>query len=140
MALASKYISSVYAALAAKGLQAKEDKEMMVSQFTENRTTSVREMKTAEAMALINKLNGDKKDINDKRSKMIRTVYSYGHSLNITKIVGTETKVDTERLDALTIRLSPQKKPLQKHTYDELTILVTIFAKYYKEQVNKAAL
>ncbi len=140
MALASKYISSIYAALAAKGLQSKEDKEMMVSQFTENRTTSVREMKTAEAMALINKLNGDKKDTNDKRSKMIRTVYSYAYELNITKIVGDLTKVDTERLDALTVRLSPQKKGLQKHTYDELIILVTIFTKYHKEQINKAAL
>jgi hypothetical protein len=137
MALASKYISSIYAALAAKGLQAKEDKEMMVSQFTDGRTISVRDMQTAEAMALINKLNGDKKDTNDKRSKMIRTIYSYAHSLNMTKLVNGLSKVDTERLDALTKRLSPQKKGLQAHTYEELPKLVTIFAKYYKEQVNK---
>lgn len=137
MALEAKYISSIYAALAANGLSSKEDKEEIVSQFTEGRTTSVREMQVSEVMNLLHKFNGDKKNVNDKRSKMIRTIYSYAYSLDITKTVGDKTKVDTERLDALVKRLSPQKKGLQAHTYDELIVLVTIVQKYYKEQVNK---
>jgi hypothetical protein len=57
--------------------------------------------------------------------------------MNITLVTKKEIKVDTKRLEALTKRLSPQKKGLQQHTYDELKTLITVFNKYYKEELNK---
>ena len=94
-------------------------------------------MKKNEALGLIGYLNGDPKKKEDKRGKMIKFVYSLAYQMNMTIVGEEETKVDTKRLDALVKSLSPQKKGLQEHTYDELRILVTVFNKYYKEGLNK---
>ena len=129
--LANNYIQAIYAGLSNQGLRS--EKESLVSQYTDSRTTSVREMKKHEALDLISFLNGDKKDNRDKRGKMIRYIYSVAYNMNMTKEVEGKVKVDTERLEALTKRLSPQKKGLQAHSYKELPI----FNKYYKEGLNK---
>lgn len=133
--LAKKYISAIYAGLSAKGLQ--DQKEELVSSYTDGRTTSTRGMTTAEALNLISFLNGDQNKKEDKRSKMICYIYSLAYQMNMTLITKEKTKVDTERLDALVKRLSPQNKGLQEHSYDELITLTTLFNKYYKERLNK---
>lgn len=130
-----KYISAIYAGLSAKGLE--EEKESLVSQFTENRTTSTRAMKVHEALDLIAFLNGNQKSKKDNCSKMIRYIYSMAYQMNMTITTAEKTKVDTNRLEALVKRLSPQKKGLQAHTYNELKILTTLVQKYYKEGLNK---
>lgn len=133
--LAYKYISAIYAGLSTKGLE--EEKESLVSQFTDKRTTSTREMKKTEALDLIAFLNGDNKSKKDKRSKMIRYIYSMAHQMNMTVTTAKKTKVDTDRLNALVKRLSPQKKGLQEHSYKELITLTSLVQKYYKEGLNK---
>lgn len=133
--LENKYISAIYTGLKSKGLQ--DQKEELVLSYTNDRTTSTREMRKQEALGLIAFLNGDQKKEKDKCSKMIRYIYSLAYQMNITVITKEKTKVDTKRLDALCKRLSPQKKGLQEHTYDELKTLVTLFNKYYKERLNK---
>ncbi len=135
MMLENKYIAAIYAGLRAKGLQ--DQKEELVSSYTNERTTSTRGMTKREALDLIAYLNGDQNNKEDKRSKMIRYIYSLAYQMNMTQITKKKTKVDTERLNALAKRLSPQKKGLQEHTYDELKTLVSLFNKYYKEQLNK---
>lgn len=134
--LGRKYISAIYAGLSAKGL--KDEKESLVSQYTDGRTTSTREMKQEEALGLISFLNGDKKSKVDKRGKMIRFIYSLAYQMNMTITTDEKTKVDTTRLNALVKRLSPQKKELKEHDYEELTIVTSLVQKYYKQRLNKA--
>lgn len=133
--LDKKYISAIYAGLNAKGLQGQ--KEELVSSYTDERTTSTREMKKSEAIKLIAYLNIGSESKKDNRAKMFKKIYALAHEMNITKSIKGKTKVDTKRLDALTKHLSPQNKGLQKHSYDELKTLVTLFKKYYKNRLNK---
>lgn len=133
--LERRYIAAIYAGLNSKGLQ--DQKETLVQSYTNNRTSSTRSMSKSEALDLISFLNGDSNKEEDKRSKMIRYIYSLAYQMNITLVTKKDTKVDTKRLEALTKRLSPQKKGLQEHTYNELKTLVTLFKKYYKEGLNK---
>lgn len=134
--LPTNYIAAVYANLKKLGLE--EEKEQLVSQFTNERTTSVRNMKIREARVLLQSLqtSADQK-ATQKRVKMINTIYSLAYQMNITLLSGENIKVDTTRLNELIKALSPQKKSLQAHNNKELTILVTIVKKYYNEGLKK---
>lgn len=129
--LPAKYIRAIYTVLEKEGL--KEEKEVLVQQYTDYRTTSVRQMTEEEARALLGALAPVEQD----RGKMIRKVYSYAYRLNMTKMVQGQEKVDLSRLNALVERLSPQHKQLHEHTYSELVILVSLVGKYYYEQLQK---
>lgn len=125
--ISAAYIRSIRAALADKGLM--EQKESLVYQYTNERTTHISEMSQGEALELLAKLNeGDKPE--DQRAKMIRLCYSLGYQM---QLVGEDGKIDKPRFDALIQRLSPQHKDIGSHSYEELKMLCTVFRKYYNE-------
>lgn len=134
--LPRNYISAIYIKLKKLGLE--EEKEQLVSDFTNGRTTSVRNMMVKEAQDLLKGLTTPSDKANaEKRVKMINTIYSLAYQMNITRLINSEVKVDTTRLNELIKALSPQKKGLQAHKMEELTVLVTIVKKYYKQGLQK---
>lgn len=136
MKLPINYIKAVHATLNEQGVI--EQKQQLVFQFTDERTTHVHEMNIGEARELLRALGNDNDpEAAEKRVKMIRTIYSLAYQMNMTCVKNGETKVDTKRLDELVTKLSPQKKGLQAHTAKELTTLVTIVKKYYRERLQK---
>jgi hypothetical protein len=128
--LDKKYIRSIRAALADKGLE--EQKESLVHQYTDGRTTHVSDMSTAEALALLAELNKGKSQ-EDGRKKMIRLCYSLGYQIGMVDAAG---KLDKTRFNALIERLSPQHKALGDHNYEEMKMLCTLFRKYYNERLK----
>lgn len=134
-----KNIRTIYAILSKLGI--KDEKEELVYQYTDGQTTSLKAMRDRQAEQMIADLSAQlkeqTKEQEQKRSKMIRSIYSIAYDLNLTHVVNGKLKVETSRLNALAERLSPQTKPLQQHSYKELVTLVTIFKKYYKQQLQK---
>ena len=128
--LDKKYVRSIRAALADKGLD--EMKESLVAQYTKNRTTHITEMSTHEALALLAKLNESSSQA-DQRSKMIRLVYSLCYKLGL---VDESGELDKKRMAGLVERLSPWHKGLQAHNFEELKTLCTVFRKYYREETK----
>jgi len=135
--LDKKYIIAIRTGISKKGYKDKEGmKEELVSQYTYGRTTSVRAMKTVEALELISYLSSGQKEA---RKKMMRKVYALAYEMNITCIVDRQRKVDTKRLDNLINQLSPQKKGLQKHNNKELRTLISVLEKYYRQELKKGS-
>lgn len=127
--LDKRYIRSIRAAIADKGLN--EQKESLVHQYTNKRTTHISEMTTHEALQLLAKLNEGQVKTEDTRKKMIRLCYSIGYQLKLTDDAG---ELDKARFDGLIKRLSPQHKSIQEHNYDEMVTLCSIMRKYLREQ------
>ena len=71
--LDKRYIIQLRTILSNKGIS-EELKEELVHQATDGRTTSIRQMRTAEAIRLINQLNGQKDEYDGRKQRMKQKV------------------------------------------------------------------
>lgn len=131
MKLEQKYIKAIYAGL--HSTDKNKYKEDLVASFTDGRTTSVREMSTQEALDLIKHLSDEGKQ-DQIRGKMIKAIYAICYNLGFTHSNGD---LDKERMQGLVKTLSPKNKSLQDHSYKELQVLVSLFQRYYRQQLKK---
>lgn len=115
----------------------KEAKEDLVSQFTEGRTTSTREMKTTEAIALIRALNGqvDSFRPNDKADRMRKKILALCHEM---KWELPDGKVNMDRVNGFCLSRGYLKKPLDEYSAKELPSLVTQFENLHKNYLKNA--
>lgn len=110
-----------------------ELKQELVWSFSNQRTSSSRELNVQEAQALISYLkNLDPKEI--AAEKMRRKILSKAHKLRWELENG---KIDMARLNGWCIAYGGFKKSLNQHTHDELVQLVTAFDKVYKHYISK---
>lgn len=123
--MTSKQIKFVWGLLHRAGL--KEEKEKLVWEFSEGRTTSLNEMNQEETQELINALLGE--DKSTSRQKQLRKVFSQMHEMGWEL---TDGKVDIDRLNAWAVKYSPLHKPVDQYKENELPQLVTAFGKMYQ--------
>lgn len=101
-----------------------DEKKQMIANFTNNRTTSSRQLTRKEAAILI-----DGMDKEDPARKMIKKIYAICHSLgwidNARK--PEEYHINTAIIDLFLKRKGVKKKRLRDYTYSELPELVNQF-------------
>ncbi|MGB1217804.1 MAG: hypothetical protein ACPG5P_07995 [Saprospiraceae bacterium] len=96
--LDKKYIIAIRTNLS-KLKFSEDDKKAMVYDFTDGRTTSIREMTQKEAMLLLNSFGQSNKTKSDKSNqKMIRKIYGICHDLGWQIEVDGTMKVDSRRM------------------------------------------
>lgn len=110
------------------GLSDELDKAEIVFEYTNGRSTSLKEMTQRETSALINVLNERLSPAKAKRDRQVSKILSMAHEMHWELQDG---KVDMERLDVFFLTRTPQKKKLAEFTDAELPGLVTLFEKVY---------
>jgi hypothetical protein len=114
-----------------------ENKVIMVQGFSAGRCTSSKELKTYEALKLIQHLM-DMLPAQKDKSKMMRYIYSMCHEVGWTKTNTQGQKVaDGKRFDEWATKNSYLKKSLDKYSYEELPKLVSQFQQVYKHLISK---
>ena len=110
-----------------------ELKQELVWSFSNQRTSSSRELNVHEAQALISYLkNLDPKEV--AAEKMRRKIISKAHKLRWELPDG---KIDMQRVDGWCITYGGYGKKLNQHAYDELVQLVTAFDRVYRHYISK---
>jgi len=110
-----------------------EVKQELVYSFSNQRTSSSRELEITEATALIRYLKGlDPAEA--ACEKMRRKIIAKAHNLRWEVSAGT---IDMARLNAWCVKFGGFGKVLNKHSYEELVNLVTAFDKMYKYYISK---
>lgn len=111
----------------------KDIKEAMVLGFSNNRSTSSRDLYLLEAKAMIRHLK--ELDPEEKAAEVMRRkIISRAHEMGWKKPDGA---IDMKRLDDWCIKYSYLKKKINQYQYKELPMLVTIFEeKVYKQFLN----
>lgn len=115
-------------------LKLADQKANLVLGFTGGRTEHSSEMSRAEAADFIKYLKSqdpDEQACDRMRKKIISMAHQCGY-----RIPGTE-KVDTQRLDDWCRKYGQYHRPLNSHSKEELTRLVTQFENVYKSYLNK---
>lgn len=114
-------------------LNLNEQKDLLVSSFTQGRTISRKEMTYHEASLMItflqNEVAKDQASANQMRRKIIAKAHNMGWET-------TPGKVDIERLNAWCRTSSYLKKELNEYTYAELPKLVSQFDNVYKSYLK----
>jgi len=108
-----------------------DEKDGIVLQFTNNRTTHLSEMTKAETTALLTSLCDTRigqAHQSQTRKRMINKILSMAHEMGWEKPDG---KVDMKRLNAWCEKYSKQHTPLDKISDQELPSVVTVFEKVY---------
>jgi hypothetical protein len=121
-----------------------DDKGLLVHSHTEGRTTHSSEMQEWEAQGLIMHLQRTQLVEEEKCQHMRRKILAichtlgwYGRNLDQTLIVHNGKPVlDFVRINKFCEERGNAHKPLQKHTSKELTVLVTIFEKLSKSDLQ----
>lgn len=104
------------------------DKVEIVFEYTNGRTTSLKEMNQRETTKLVNTLNERLNPVKAKKDKQVGKILSMAHEMHWELPDG---KVDMKRLDAFFLTRTPQKKKFREFTDAELPGLVTLFEKVY---------
>lgn len=110
------------------GLSDELDKAEIVFEYTNGRSTSLKDMTQRETSTLINVLNERLSPGKAKRDRQVSKILSMAHEMHWELKSG---KVDMDRLDAFFLTRTPQKKKLVEFTDAELPGLVTLFEKVY---------
>lgn len=105
------------------------DKEAIVLQYTNQRTTHLSEMTWQETKALIEMLQGK-----DSRERMTNKMLSMCHVIGWEVVPGGA--VDMARLNAWLVKYSPAHKPLKELSSKELQQAVGIFEKVYENALK----
>lgn len=103
-------------------------KEAIIIEYTDGRTSDMKDMTHRETVELVNALNAGLNPSKLKRDKQVSKILSMAHEMHWELKTG---KVDMERLDAFLLTRTPQKKKLCEFTDAELPGLVTLFEKVY---------
>lgn len=125
-----------------------DQKDSIISSFTNGRTTSRKDMTKAEAAALIGHLKS--LDEGDRRSdKMRNKILSMAHEMNwcltasplaspltLSKGEGEKRKVDMAHVNNWCVKSGYLHKPLDEYTYNELPRLVSQFEEVYKSYLK----
>lgn len=119
-----------YGLLARKGLR--EQKEDIVLELTEGRTSHFSDMTKAEVAAFFRLMGAEDKD--DARQKMQRKLLSLAHEMQWHNADG---QLNYERLDAWCIKYTPAHKPFRAMSAKELSTAITIFGKMYVQTLTK---
>jgi len=137
MALDKKYIIQIRTIITNRGLT-EEDKEDLVSQFSNQRTTSIRAMKTTEAIALIKALNGESDTFrpDNRLNRMQRKILALAHEMDWETEDG---KINMDRVNGFCKMRGYRKKTFNDYTEKELPKLITQFEKMYKNHLEKCA-
>lgn len=135
MSLEKQKIITIRTLLAKAGLAEKEDKEALVMQFTNSRTSSISSMESKEALVMILHLKTSLgqvkyKPASDRCQPMKNKIISMAHEMGW-RIPGS-TKIDMEKLNNWCEKRGMYHKKLDKHTYEELPALVTQFEAVYR--------
>lgn len=115
-------------------LQLMPQKESIILGFTNQRTSSSKEMTMQEAKALIQWLNDKQSKENDACNQMRRKILSMAHKIQWELPCG---KVDMVRVNSWSKANSYLKKELNQYTYNELPKLVSQFTTLYNYYINK---
>lgn len=127
-------LKSIHTLFSIAGIKEKEDKQSVISAYTNKRTSSSKEMSFEESAALIGHLKTF--DVKDKKAdKMRKKIISMAHEMNWRK-EGTK-QIDMSRINNWCKKFGSLHKTLDSHTYEELPALVTQFEKLYKDYINK---
>lgn len=125
------------------GITDKEDKEAMVMQFTDGRTTHLSQMTQEETVALFAALSSDEEK---KRARMEGKMMVLARDMGWLKAASTGAVsyelrtgmvADVARVNAWAVKHTPYHKPLKELTIAELTKVVSLFEKVYKEFLEK---
>ena len=123
----------------------RDEKDALVLAYTNNRTKSSKEMKYQEAQGLIDHLNNatgntpspqnaEREIAKAREQKMKKKIFAMCHEM-AWYVEGTR-KIDIDRLNNWCLKYGIYVKPLDKHTYEELPVLVTQFEKVYKSYLE----
>ncbi len=116
-----------------------DEKAGLVSDFTNGRTTSSREMTFAEAFSLTGYLRTLQPTENSSikmRNKILSMAHELGWELNeYTR--GGKKKIDMNHLNNWCIKHGHAKKKLDKYTNAELPMLVSQMEVIYKQHLTK---
>jgi len=99
------------------------------------RTESTKELTGEECHSIIMELvdeygiTVESADSDRMRKKIISMAHQIGWTLN--------GKADMQRIEVWCVNKGPYHKPLNGHTHEELTVLVSVFQKIYKQYINK---
>lgn len=127
--LAKRYIIQLRTILSRKGID-EELKEELVHEATNGRTTSIRKMHTAEAIRLINQLNGRPDNYDGKKQRMKRKILALCHEMGWEE--PDTGKVDMRRVNAYCKKRGHAHKPFDDYTTAELPLLITQFERLHK--------
>lgn len=140
MSLEKKYIIQLRTIISKQGLS-EEEKEDLVYNATNGRTTSIREMHTAEAIALREALNGKPEQPYEigKKRRMKRQILALVHEMGWQyETEEGKLKVDMKRVNAYCESRGYLKKPFDDYTEKELPRLVAQFKKMHKNYLQNA--
>lgn len=124
--MTSKQVGFVRKLLINAGLH--DQKEELVHQYTDGRTTHLTDMTHEETQAIIKSLRGD-----DPKEAMCNKILSLAHDMQWKTSSG---KVDMKRINGWCMKFSKLKKPFNEFTEKELPELVTAFEKVYQSFLN----
>ena len=114
---------------------AQDEKQAMVSSFSEGRCTSSTQLTMDEARAMIQYLKGCQAtpEANNKAGRMIGKIFYYAHEMGWTKKNSSGKLVaDGKRVDEWMKKYSYLKKAINRYSYEELPKLVSQFEQVYK--------
>ena len=112
----------LFAILKKLGLDYKD----IVAEFTNGRTESLSSLSDGEYKELLLRMQRYN-PANDPANKMRRKIISIARQMRWTKSHNGGEIVDMQRLDNWCIKYGKYNKSLNKHTLQELTVLVTVF-------------
>lgn len=130
----------LHALLTKCGMNNDEDKQSLVENITDFRTTHSSQLTAMEAQQAISHLQQLQGEQVKAADKMRKKFFSHAHTLgwhlrdkdNKLLLNNDRPQVEASRIDSFLTEYGPYKKPLQKHSYKELTTALTIFEKAYK--------
>jgi hypothetical protein len=138
----SAQVKAIHAILARKGLM--DQKQEIISSASSGRTQHSRELSYYEAFDLLKTLNDQELEEKTRKQRMINSLIAMAHEMGwITKkMVLTKCGVINSGYDYSLLHSWLEnnvfKKKLNEHSYQELTILVSVFKKvYYSWLKNK---
>ena len=142
----TQQIKAFWATLSSLGM--KDEKEALVLQATNHRTTSSRDMSHQEMMDLLTHLNGGPgkkpRKVNEERVRMIKKVHFLCHQMEWQKTTPDgvlllkegRPQIDKERLDNWCQKYGPHKQPFNDHKTDQLPKLLAVLEKVHTQTTN----
>ena len=110
-------------------------KSNIVHGFTDGRSDSSKELTNGEAEKMIKYLQSITANKDEVSNKMRRKMISLAHEMHW-HLPGTQ-KIDMQQLNGWCCKFGQFKKELNKHSYDELTKLVSQFNQVYNHFLKK---
>lgn len=136
-------IAGIHTALRVRGMH--DQKNSLVLQYTNGRTSSVAAMTFTEAHELLKMLNGQKTEKKDPRDKMIRSIIAMAREMGVIsreQVVGESGAIEVKSNykafnEWLLTKSCAKKASLNKCTYTELNNIVTQYKAIYTSWLKK---